>query len=236
MMITAAEIRIKLEALASPDAAFIAQRFFKTGPGEYGEGDLFRGIRVPVLRKLCVLLGDVSLSEVIRLLASSFHEDRFLALLMLMRRFDQGDEPCRAQIYDLYLASTSFINNWDLVDVSAGHIVGCFLQFRPRAPLYRLAGSASLWERRIAMTATIHFIRQREFVDTFALAELLLDDKEELIHKATGWMLREVGKRDQSALEHFLLQHYRRMPRVTLRYAIERFPEERRQHYLQSRL
>ena len=225
-----------LEALSNFEAARFAQRFFKTGPGEYAEGDLFRGIRVPVLRKLSRTLDDTSLPEVIRLLASAFHEDRFLALLMLMRRFARGDELMREQIYQLYLANTCFINNWDLVDVSAPHIVGCFLQHRRREPLYRLAGSASLWERRIAMTATIHFIRRGEFADTFALAELLLDDKEELIHKATGWMLREVGKRDQSALEYFLSRHYRQMPRVMLRYTIERFPQERRQGYLNGLL
>ena len=223
-----------LEALSNLEAARFAQRFFKTGPGEYVEGDLFRGIRVPVLRKLSVTLDDFPMPEVIRLLASVFHEDRFLALLMLMRRFAQGEELMREKIYKLYLANTCFINNWDLVDVSAPNIVGCFLQYHGREPLYRLAGSASLWERRIAMTATAHFIRRGELADTFALAELLLDDQEELIHKATGWMLREVGKRDQAALENFLLQHYRQMPRVMLRYAIERFPQEMRQRYLKG--
>jgi 3-methyladenine DNA glycosylase AlkD len=236
MSVTVAMIISDLEALSNPREALFAQRFFKTAPGEYGEGDLFRGIRVPVLRTHSRTLNNTPLPEVIRLLASDFHEDRFLALLLLMRRFAHGDEPIQEQIYDLYLANTSFINNWDLVDVSAPHIVGCFLQYRPKAPLYRLAGSASLWERRISMTATAHFIRRGEFTDTFALAELLLEDKEELIHKATGWMLREVGKRDQSALENFLSRHYRQMPRVTLRYAIERFPQERRQRYLKGML
>ena len=179
-------------------------------------------------------LDEVPMPEVIRLLESAFHEDRFLALLMLMRRFAQGDDPFRQQIYDLYLANTSFINNWDLVDVSAGHIVGSFLQYRQRTPLYRLAVSESLWERRIAIVATSHFIRRGEFHDTLALGEKLLQDNEELIHKAAGWMLREVGKRNQVLLEDFLLRYYLLMPRVMLRYAIERFPEERRQFYLRG--
>ena len=172
--------------------------------------------------------------EVILLLASAFHEDRLLALLMLMRRFGQGDESMREHIYHLYLANTRFINNWDLVDVSAEHIVGSFLLHRPRKPLYLLAESKTLWDRRISIISTFHFIRRAEFYDTLALAEKLLQDPEELMHKAAGWMLREVGKRDMMALEDFLLQHYRRMPRIMLRYALERFPEERRQHYLKG--
>jgi len=236
MSYTVAMILKNLEALSNPGAALFAGRFFKTGPGEYGEGDLFRGIRVPVLRKFSHSLDDTPLAEVVRLLSSAYHEDRLLALLMLMRRFSQGEEAMREQIYTLYLANTRFINNWDLVDVSAEHIVGSFLLHRPRKPLYQLAGSEALWERRIAITATFHFIRRGEFNDTLTLAEKLLQDTQELIHKASGWMLREVGKRNQALLEDFLLQHYRRMPRVMLRYAIERFPEERRLDYLKGRL
>jgi len=227
-------IRKRLEALSDSEAAAHAQRFFKTGLGEYGEGDLFRGIRVPVLRKLSISLDDAPLAQVIRLLESEFHEDRLLALLMLMRRFLRGNEPERALIFDLYLSNTRYINNWDLVDVSAEHIVGRFLRNIPRAPLYKLAMSESLWERRIAIVATFHFIRQGEFMDTFALAELLLYDREALIHKAAGWMLREVGKRNSSELELFLSKHYQQMPRTMLRYAIERFPEEKRISYLKG--
>lgn len=236
MEATAADILSRLEALADPEAALFAQRFFKTGAGQYGEGDLFRGIRVPVLRKLSVTLDDTPLQEVIQLLSSALHEDRLLALLLLMRRFQRGTEKDQEQIYRLYLAHTSRINNWDLVDISAPHIVGRFLQNRDRAPLYTLVNSESLWERRIAITSTIHFIRQGELADTIVLSEILLQDEEELLHKATGWMLREVGKRDVAVLESFLLKHYRSMPRVMLRYAIERFPEERRQHYLKGLL
>jgi 3-methyladenine DNA glycosylase AlkD len=236
MSVTAEAISAKLENLTNPEAALFALMFFKTGAGQYGEGDLFRGIRVPVLRKLSLALDDVSLSEVILLLASAFHEDRLLALMMLIRRFSRGGEVEREQIYDLYLSNTSHINNWDLVDLSAEHIVGRFLQNRDRAPLYRLVISESLWERRIAIISTFYFIRQGKFTDTLALAEMVLADREELIHKAAGWMLREVGKRELAAEEEFLQIHYRQMPRVMLRYAIERFPEERRQLYLKGLL
>ena len=234
MEYTAAGISKRLEALASPEAAEFAQRFFKTGPGQYGAGDLFRGIRVPVLRKLSVTLDATPLPEVIQLLSSAWHEDRLLAILLLMRRFQRGTVRDQEGVYNLYLAHSHRINNWDLVDISAPHIVGRFLQYSDRSPLYRLVNSSSIWERRIAIISTAHFIRQGEFYDTIALAELLLLDHEELLHKATGWMLREVGKRDIAVLNIFLKEHYRSMPRVMLRYAIERFPEERRQQYLKG--
>ncbi len=231
---TASIIIKQLEALSNPEAARFARKFFKTGPGEYAEGDLFRGIRVPVLRKMVSSLDGTPLPEVIRLLESAYHEDRLLALLLLMRRFEKGNEAVRQQIHEIYLEHTRLINNWDLVDISAQYLVGAFLHLRDRALLYQLAVSPSMWERRIAITATFHFIRKGEFEDTLALAELLLDDPEELLHKATGWMLREVGKRDLPLLESFLQRHYLRMPRVMLRYAIERFPEERRLLYLKG--
>ncbi|MEI7748127.1 MAG: DNA alkylation repair protein [Chlorobiaceae bacterium] len=234
MSVTASMIINNLEALSNPEAALFARRYFKTGPGEYAEGDLFRGIRVPVLRKMVPSLDGTPLPEVIRLLESAFHEDRLLALLLLMRRFAKGNDALRQHIHDLYLEHTPFINNWDLVDISAQYLVGTFLHSRDRTLLYQLAASKSLWERRIAITATFHFIRKGEFEDTLALAELLLHDPEELLHKATGWMLREVGKRDLPILESFLQLHCRRMPRVMLRYAIERLPEERRLLYLKG--
>src|SRR5207248_1357595 len=167
------------------------------------------------------------------LLQSPVHEDRSLALLILADAATRGDAARRKQIYDLYLAHVRFVNNWDLVDVSAAAIVGGHLAGRSRRPLVRLAKSASLWERRIAVVATHHFIRRGEFADTLAVAELLLGDREDLIHKAVGWMLREVGQRDRAVLEGFLRRH-RRMPRTTLRYAIERFPEELRRAYLRG--
>lgn len=233
-VLTVQTIQQRLEALGDAEKAAHAQRFFKTGPGQYGEGDLFRGIRVPVLRKLAKEYRALPLAETIRLLQSSMHEDRLLALLILVYAFTKGDAATRRAIYDQYLSHTAWINNWDLVDSSASQIVGAFLVDRSRAPLYRLARSSSLWERRIAIIATFHFIKHSQFEDTLALAEILLGDSEDLIHKAVGWMLREVGKRHLDAEEGFLNQHYRTMPRTMLRYAIERFPEPKRQGYLKG--
>ncbi|MEI7893601.1 MAG: DNA alkylation repair protein [Myxococcales bacterium] len=233
---TADEIRSKLEALADPRVAEVSLRFFKTGPGEYGEGDRFRGIRVPLLRKLRAEYRDLPVADMIELLVSPFHEDRLLALLLLMHRYWRVDEQGQGEIYEIYLSHTAWINNWDLVDVSAEHIVGSFLRDKERTPLYQLAASRDLWERRIAIMATFRYIKRGEFGPTLALAAMLLDDKEELIHKAVGWMLRETGKRNMDTEERFLRQHYRKMPRTMLRYAIERFQEERRQQYLKGLL
>jgi 3-methyladenine DNA glycosylase AlkD len=231
---TASLIQSRLEELSDPAQAQFAQRFFRTGPGEYGEGDMFRGIRVPVLRKLSKAFQETPLTEVLGLLGSSFHEDRLLALLLLMHRYALADACERERLFEIYLANTRHINNWDLVDISAPHIPGRFLYEHERTPLYRLVGSPSLWERRIAVIATFYFIRRGEYGETLAISELLLEDREDLIHKASGWMLREVGKRDMEAEEGFLSEHYRRMPRTMLRYAIERFPEERRLSYLRG--
>ena len=229
-----AELQARLKALGDPRVAESSRRFFKTGPGEYGEGDRFRGIRVPVLRSLAKEYRAVTVPEAGRLLGSTFHEDRLLALLILVRLYSRGDEASRGEIYRLYLGGTKFINNWDLVDSSAEHIVGAHLRDRPRAPLRRLAESADLWERRVAVMATFHFIRRGEFGETLDLARALLSDREDLIHKAVGWMLREIGNRDPGAEEEFLQGHYRRMPRTMLRYAIEKFPEEKRRRYLKG--
>jgi 3-methyladenine DNA glycosylase AlkD len=231
---TAREAEARLHALADEKVAVGMRRFFRTGPGQYGEGDRFLGVKVPPLRKLAREFGRLPLDEAEELLGSVFHEARLLALLILVRRFEKGDEPSRQAIYDLYLANTARVNNWDLVDASAPAIVGGFLAGRDRGPLVRLAGSASLWERRIAVVATQHFIRRDDFADTLRLAGLLLEDREDLIHKAVGWMLREVGKRDQAVLEGFLGEHCRWMPRTMLRYAIERLPETRRRQYLRG--
>ena len=229
-----AELQKRLAALADPRVAEASRRFFKTGPGEYGEGDLFRGIRVPVLRALSKEYQSIPLPEAGRLLRSPFHEDRLLALLLLVRLYSRGDGAAREKVYRLYLENTRFINNWDLVDSSAEHIVGAFLRDRGRGPLRRLAKSADLWERRIAVMATFHLIKRGEFGETLAVARALLSDPEDLIHKAVGWMLREVWKRDPEAAELFLREHRARMPRVMLRYAVEKFPEERRRRYLRG--
>ena len=228
----AREIRKRLRLLADPAKAQVLRGFFKTGPGEYGEGDRFLGITVPAIRRLARELHAVPLPEVSRLLASPVHEERLLALLLFVHAYRNGDDGRKERIYGLYLRNTRFINNWDLVDLTAPHIAGAHLADRSRRPLDRLAGSGDLWERRIAIVATLHFIRRGEFGDTLRIAERLLDDDEDLLHKAAGWMLREVGKRDEALLERFLRERCASMPRTMLRYAIERFPEPKRRAYL----
>jgi 3-methyladenine DNA glycosylase AlkD len=229
---TPATIRRQLRKLASAgDAAFL-QSFFKTGPGQYGEGDRFLGIRVPILRSVAREHRDLTLSATLELLGSRWHEERLLALIILVNAYAGGDTATREEIYRSYLANTGFINNWDLVDTSAANIVGAHLWPDDVAPLVALAGSPSLWERRIAIVATHHFTRQKRYDPTLRISQLLLRDQHDLIHKATGWMLREVGKRDQETLERFLRRHCKEMPRTALRYAIERFPKELRQYYM----
>jgi 3-methyladenine DNA glycosylase AlkD len=232
MSTSSTAISKQLRALASPKTAAILQRFFKTGPGQYGEGDVFLGIKVPPLRALAKQHADAGLDTVAALLDSRYHEERFFALLLLMQHYQHGTVAEQAAAYRLYLGSTLRINNWDLVDVSAPHIVGRHLEDRPRKVLHRLARSGSLWEKRIAIIATLHFIRLHDFDDTLRIAAILLQDEHDLMHKAVGWMLREVGKRDLAAEESFLKQYYRNMPRTMLRYAIERFPESKRKNYL----
>ena len=229
---TAKEISKVLKALADPAIAEHSQRFFKTGKGAYGEGDQFLGIRVPVLREQVKHYQLTPLPEVETLLKSPFHEERLFALLLLVRKFNKGDDNEKTTIYQLYLDNTQYINNWDLVDSSAYQIVGAYLEMRDRQILYQLAQSHSLWERRIAIMATFQFIRNQQFDDTLQLSELLLNDTEDLIHKAVGWMLREVGKRDMVSEKAFLKIHCKTMPRTMLRYAIEKFPKQERQQYL----
>lgn len=230
----ASDISQTLRALATPETASILQRFFKTGPGQYGAGDVFLGIKVPPLRALTQHYRDADLDTITTLLHSKYHEERLFALLLLMQFYERATDNERCAAFDLYLNNTAHINNWDLVDVSSPHIVGRHLADKPRKVLQRMARSSSLWERRIAIISTFHFIRKNDFDDTFCLAKTLLHDEQDLMHKAVGWMLREVGKRDLAAAETFLLQHYHDMPRTLLRYAIERFPEQRRQQYLKG--
>jgi 3-methyladenine DNA glycosylase AlkD len=234
MSIQAQQIIDHLQSLGNPEAAAHAQGFFKTGKGEYGEGDQFLGIRVPVIRQCVRQYRQVGLAETLELLSSPLHEARLLALLMLVDRYQRGTEADRLTIFSAYLEHVNCINNWDLVDCSAEHIVGAQLLAGDRALLYRLAKSKSLWDRRIAMLSTFHFIKRGDFTDTLAIAELLLHDREDLLHKAAGWMLREVGKRNLPAEQDFLRQHCREMPRTMLRYAIEKFPEPDRQAYLRG--
>jgi 3-methyladenine DNA glycosylase AlkD len=230
--LTAREAQQRLGRFGSPEVAAISARFFKTGPGEYGEGDVFLGVRVPVIRKVAREFKKLPLSQVEVVLRSKIHEERLLALVIMVSQFEKGDIQTRKQIYDLYLANTEHINNWDLVDLSAPQIIGGYLNSKSRRPLYRLAKLSSLWERRVAILATFHFIRQGDFDDTLKVAGMLLQDKEDLIHKAVGWMLREVGKKDQAVEEDFLAYHADDMPRTMLRYAIEKFPDRKRRMYL----
>ncbi len=223
-----------LRSLADHEKAAHALRFFKCGKGEYGEGDKFLGVRVPQIRKLAKSYSKISLPDVVKLLRCEYHEARLLALILFVNQYKKAHAAGQEEIYKLYLANTRYINNWDLVDSSASHIVGAYLFERSRLPLYKLVESRSLWERRIAIMATFHFIKRNEFAETVVIAERLLVDEHALIHKAVGWMLREIGKRDRKVEESFLRLHYKTMPRTMLRYAIERFPEVRRQAYLKG--
>lgn len=228
----AADLLARLQTLGSPTDAQFLQRYFRTGPGEYGEGDRFLGIRVPVLRKLTRTCDDLPIAQLDALLRSEWHEARLLALLAMVRRYARGDEPARRALYALYLARTDRVNNWDLVDLSAPGIVGAHLEARSRRPLYRLARSTSLWERRIAMLATARFIRAGEVEDTLAIADVLLGDRHDLIHKAVGWMLREAWQRAPVEVSAFVAARCTVMPRTMLRYAIEKQPAAERQRWL----
>lgn len=226
-------------ALGDSQIAAHSARFFKTGPGEYAEGDQFLGIRVPVTRAFARQHRDTAIESLFSLLKSKYHEERLLALILLVYRFERGDAADRSSIYASYLDNTAYVNNWDLVDSSAHQIVGAYLaQAKPASHrkdvLNKLAGSQNLWERRIAMIATYHFIKKNDFEDALHIAERLLGDSEDLIHKAVGWMLREIGNRDREVEEAFLLAHYRIMPRTMLRYAIEKFAPDERNAYLQG--
>jgi 3-methyladenine DNA glycosylase AlkD len=230
------DIFSRIKDLGDPKRARDLQRFFKTGPGEYGEGDVFAGLRVPEIRKLAKEYQSLPLPTAVHLLHSPIHEARLLALLIMVRSYQQGDALLKEQIYQIYLQNTRFINSWDLVDLSADRIVGPHLGALSRDPLQLLAKSDLIWDRRIAIMATFHFIRKGEFSETLKMAQLLLKDKEDLIHKAVGWMLREIGKRNEKTEESFLETHYKTMPRTMLRYAIEKFPEDLRQGYLKGTL
>ena len=228
-----AQARKDLRSFADAKKAAFFPSFFKTGKGEYGEGDTFLGVTVPDTRRVAKKHADLSFRELDALLASAWHEDRLLALIVLSNQFERANESERKKIVDFYLAHTDRINNWDLVDTSASRILGSYLLDKDTKVLDRLAKSKSLWERRIAMIATLAFTVEGDPMPALRIAERLLNDDHDLMHKAVGWMLREVGKRCSEAdLTGFLEKHMRDMPRTTLRYAIERFPEARRKGYL----
>ncbi len=233
------EIIADLERLSDAEKAIGSARFFKTGKGEYGEGDVFIGVNVPDQRKVArKYWKEVSLKEVEKLLRGDVHEHRLTALFLLVLKFQRGDDSLRAEIFDLYLRNMKYVNNWDLVDSSAPYIVGAYLigaetgMDSARKVLYKLAGSKDLWERRIAILSTFAFIKEKDFDDALNLAEILVNDSHDLMHKAVGWMLREIGNRNMASEEGFLKRHYKTMPRTMLRYAIEKFPEEKRRFYM----
>jgi len=226
------ELRRELAAAADPERARNLARFFKTAKGQYGEGDRFIGITVPALRRIARRYRNLPLDEIAKLLASRTHEHRSTALEILVDQYESGDADSKQSIFDFYLRNTRNVNNWGLVDASAPYILGEHLRSRPRDTLYKLSKSRNVWERRMAMVATMSFFRAGDLDDAFAIAALLLNDRHDLIHKAVGWMLREAGKRSTAALLKFLKQNYRAMPRTSLRYAIERLPEAQRNRVL----
>ncbi len=236
MTISARIIQEEIRPLGSPEVAEHSKRFFKTGKGEYGEGDLFLGVRVPVVRKLVRKHRDAPAKVILTLLHSRYHEERLFAVLSLVDRYQRGNPQSAKSAFETYLEHLEFVNNWDLVDCSAHKIIGPQLQDRSRKLLYKQAKSKNLWERRVAIMSTYHYIRQQDFEDTLAIADLLLTDQHDLIHKAVGWMLREVGNRDIKVEEDFLKPRYQTMPRTMLRYAIEKFSQGRRKQYLQGKI
>ncbi len=235
MAISLAAALADLKRLADADKAKFLSRFFKTGPGEYAAKDRFLGIPVPCLRQLAKKYSGLPLGSIERLLKSPDHETRLLGLLLLVKRYPRALASEQEAIFRCYVRNARHINNWDLVDLSAPHILGAHLKDRGQGLLEKWAASPVLWERRLALLATFHYIRAHDFRLTLRLADRLLQDPEDLLHKATGWMLREIGKRDRGVLEAFLRTRYRRMPRTMLRYAIERLPEPRRLAYLRGK-
>ena len=233
---TASAARTQLEkalkAAADPTRAVFSTHYFKTGKGEYGEGDIFLGITVPVLRKTALKYRNLTLADLKRLLESRFHEYRLAALEILAEQYKRGDEKQRKQIVRFYLSNTSHINNWDLVDASSRPILGEHLKTHPRAILNKLCRSKSLWERRIAIISTMSLVWAGELDDAFRISEALLADPHDLMHKAVGWVLREAGRKDRARLLAFLETNYTRLPRTTLRYAIEHFPAAQRKQML----
>jgi 3-methyladenine DNA glycosylase AlkD len=228
------EIINHLQSLSNSEIAKHSQHFFKTAKGEYGYGDKFLGIRVPIIRQTVKKYKNISLEVTKKLLQSSYHEIRLFALLVLVEQFSKANADEQKKIYQIYLANTQYINNWDLVDTTAPYIIGKYLENKDKTILYELSKSSSLWERRIAIMSTFHFIRNNEFEDTLQIAKLLLNDQQDLIHKAVGWMLREIGNRNLLKEIEFLKLHYKTMPRTMLRYAIEKFSKQQRQKYLKG--
>ena len=226
------QIKQALQKKANPDKAKIYQRFFKTGPGQYGEGDKFLGLTMPEQRTIAKKYLNLTLNDISKLLGSQYHEHRMTALIILTYKYPKANKNLKKQIYEFYIKSYDQINNWDLVDVTAPRIVGEYLLDKDRKVLYDFAKSSHLWKKRIAIISTFTFIRNNDFQDTINISEILLKDTHDLIHKAVGWMLREMGKKDESYLTNFLDKHHKIMPRTMLRYSLEKLSEPQRKHYM----
>jgi 3-methyladenine DNA glycosylase AlkD len=233
--LTAFAAKNALRKYARPAAAKVAGGYFKTGKGQYGEGDKFIGVKVPDTRKVALQFREMEISECKTLLRSKIHEERLLALIILVDKFRRADDLLQKTIYQFYLQNLAYINNWDLVDTSAPQIVGAYLYEQNRSILYKLARSNNLWKKRVAILATLYFIREDDFMDTLKISEILMKDEHDLIHKAVGWMLREVGNQDATVEHRFLRRYQKLMPRTMLRYAIEKFSPKQRKLYLEGR-
>jgi 3-methyladenine DNA glycosylase AlkD len=229
-------LRTILKSHINLEQAKVYLRFFKTGKGEYGDGDQFLGIKVPVSRGIAKQFKELLLTEIQELLNSQVHEERLIGLFILVEQYRKADEMKRQTIYEFYLKNAKRVNNWDLVDLSAEKIIGAYLLDKNKQILFKLAKSKNLWEKRISIMSTFHFIRNGFYDTTLEIADVLLTDEHDLIHKAVGWMLREIGNRNLAEEEKFLKKRYKTMPRTMLRYAIEKFPEEKRQAYLKGRI
>jgi 3-methyladenine DNA glycosylase AlkD len=230
------ELKKRIKSIASAEVAKTHLWFFKTGKGEYGEGDKFAGLKVPVQRKIAKEFKGLTYNELKELLASKIHEERQIALLILVDKYAKSDKSEKEKIYNFYLSNRRGINNWDLVDLSAPKIIGEHLLNKDRKILFDFAKSKNLWERRIAILSTLAFIRMNDFYTTLQIADILMEDDHDLIHKAVGWMLREVGKKNLKVEEDFLKSRYKKMPRTMLRYSIEKFSKLKRQKYLQGKI
>lgn len=229
------DLQSELLKAANPEKAKILSKFFKTEKGQYAEGDIFLGITVPVQRRIAKKYFSLQLNDIKKMLLSKFHEFRFVALIILCDIFNKSDEDEKKKIFNFYLDNLKYINNWDLVDISAPKILGEYLFDKDRSIIYKLACSESVWIKRIAILTTFAFIRKNQFDDAFKIIERLLQDSHDLIHKAAGWMLREIGKRDKEQEENFLRKNIQQMPRTMLRYAIEKFSEDERKKYLNQK-
>ena len=230
------EVRSVIKGFGNKNHAATMQRFFKTGKGEYGEGDIFVGIKVPVQRQIAKQFRDLSFDDIGKLIKSKIHEERLISLFILVDQYQKTDEERKNKIYSFYLKNRKYVNNWDLVDLSAPKIIGKHLLNRNKSILIKYAKSLNLWEKRIAMLATYTFIKNGNYEITLKISDILLKDTHDLIHKAVGWMLREIGKGDIKILEGYLKDRYKMMPRTMLRYAIEKFPESKRKKYLAGRI